>query len=76
MKDHEVALFYNKLRDCAVDYVGAEQLRARLVSVAWPVVRELKQAKVLVTELDKEVKRQDKKIVELEQYVECLGGSL
>jgi len=34
------------------------------------------QDKVLIANLDKEIKRQDKKIGELELYVEDLGGSL
>ena len=34
------------------------------------------QDKVLITELDKEIKRQDEIIIKHEQYVESLGGSL
>ncbi len=76
MKDHEVAQLYNRLRDAALKYKDVGQLRSRLSSIVWPLVRDLIQSKVLTDNLDKEVKRQDKKIIDLEQYVESLGGSL
>ena len=37
MKDHEIAKLHNDLRDTAIKYRDAEQLRARLVAVIAPL---------------------------------------
>ena len=43
MKDHEIAKLHNDLRDTAVKYKDAEQLRARLVSIVAPLVKKSKE---------------------------------
>ena len=43
MKDHEIAELHNDLRDTAVKYKDAEQLRARLASIVAPLVKKSKE---------------------------------
>lgn len=40
MKDHEIARLVNELRDVAVQYKDADQLRARIAHILTPVLQE------------------------------------
>lgn len=57
MKDHLIAKMHNDLRDASVMFVGAEQLRERLVRVVAPLVAENKALEAKVAELTDEVER-------------------
>ena len=43
MKDHLIAKLHNDLRDTALKYRDAEQLRARLVKIVAPLVYQIKE---------------------------------
>lgn len=43
-KDHQTAQLVNALRDCAIKYHGAEQLRDQIAHLVVPVCEQLKQA--------------------------------
>ena len=53
MKDHEIAKLHNDLRDTAVKYKDAQQLRARLATVVEPLINENKRLSGLVPEVVK-----------------------
>ena len=52
MKDHQIAKIHNQLRDTAVRYISASQLRARLASVVAPVFEENKKQKERIETLE------------------------
>lgn len=52
MKDHEIAQLVNALRDCAVEFHNAQQLRERIAALVVPALRELSQSKYAALMLD------------------------
>ncbi|HHN5367034.1 TPA: hypothetical protein ACQ8UR_003905 [Escherichia coli] len=46
MKDHEIRELINELRDVAIKYHGAQQLRSRIARVVCSAVRKNKNAQI------------------------------
>jgi len=59
MKDHLIAQMHNNLRDTALKFTFAEQLRARLARVIAPLVYENKQQAERIDSLEREIRIRD-----------------
>jgi len=54
MKDHEIAQLVNALRDCAVEFHNAQQLRERIAALVVPALRERSRASVAMRDVSHE----------------------
>jgi len=59
MKDHSIGQMHNDLRDTAIKFVGAQQLRERLVRVVSPLVKENKAQRKHIEKLELEISIRD-----------------
>jgi hypothetical protein len=65
MKDHLVGKMHNKLRDTAIKFAHAEQLRERLVRVVSPLVEENKGLEQTVLNQHQQIKDLEEKMDDL-----------
>jgi phage shock protein A len=65
MKDHLIAGIHSKLRAVAIRFVGAEQLRERLVRVIAPLVDENKGLEQTVLNQHQQIKDLEEKMDDL-----------